>query len=459
MRYHELALRGFLSGPFLCAGGEMTKPAGRKRRAKRARVRTWVARALLWLACLLLLGGATIPVPRLFDFRVDAIVGRYRFDVVRWELAAAPPKARDILFPPDRALSPSEAKDRALAYWEGVRQAEDLRWSLERLYAEHGQEGPPEGQVQALRAEMAQLEARQAQERPLVEAILARQVESVLQDLGLTTWGRIWPPVSFCLTTSPLHLTISPRTVIRVKAARDLRPDIPLDVQVALEERVDATLDVSSLIEATGGYSAYPSMVLETPDLPWTLEVVAHEWTHHYLAFRPLGWQYFRSPEMRSVNETVADIVGEEVGRAVLARYYPELMPSLPPPEEKGPPEPPAFDFAREMRITRMEVDRLLAEGKVEEAEAYMEARRQEFVRHGYFLRKLNQAYFAFHGTYATGPAASAVDPVGQGLTRLRAQVGSLREFLSLVEGLRSYEDFLRLMEVRSIPLPTPVAP
>lgn len=419
----------------------------------------WVARALLWLACLLLLGGAAVPVPRLFDFRVDAFMGRYGFDVVRWELEAAPPKARDILFPPDRGLSPSEAKARVLAYWERVREMDRVQASLERLYAQHGQEGPPESQAQALRDEMDRLAMLQAQERPLVEAILAGQVESVLRDLGLTTLGQVWPPVAFCLTTSPYHLTVSPRTAILVKAARDLRPDIPLDVQVALEERIDRALDVSSLIEATGGYGAYPSMVLETPDLAWTLETVAHEWTHNYLVFRPLGWRYFDSPQMRSINETVADLVGEEVGKAVLARYYPELVPPPASPRGREASEPPAFDFAREMRATRIEVDRLLGEGKVEEAEAYMEARRQEFVQHGYYLRKLNQAYFAFHGTYATGPAASAVDPVGQGLAQLRARVGSLREFLALVEGLRSYDDFLRLMQRRGIPLPTPSAP
>ena len=432
----------------------------REQDARRKAAPRWAARALLWLACLFLLGGAAVPVPRLFDLRVDALTGQYGFDVVRWELQAAPPKAWDLLFPPDRGLSPSEATARVLAYWERVREVDRVRGALERLYAEHGQGGPPEDQARGLREDLARLEALQAQERPLVEAILAHQVESVLWDLGLTTLGRIWPPVSFSLTTSPLHLTISPRPVIRVKAARDLRPDIPLDVQVALEERIDRSLDVSSLIEATGGYGAYPSMVLETPDLQWILETVAHEWTHNYLVFRPLGWRYFDSPEMRSINETVADIVGEEVGRATLARYYPDLVPPPPPLEEKEEAsEPPAFDFAREMRITRMEVDRLLAEGKVEEAEAYMEARRQEFVRHGYALRKLNQAYFAFHGTYATGPAASAVDPVGQGLAQLRARVGSLREFLALVEGLRSYEDFQRLMQEQGIPLPTPPAP
>jgi len=53
------------------------------------------------------------------------------------------------------------------------------------------------------------------------------------------------------------------------------------------------------------------------------------------------------------------------------------------------------------MRETRIRVDKLLAQGRIEEAEAYMEERRQEFVAHGYYIRKLNQAYFAFHGAYA----------------------------------------------------------
>ena len=79
------------------------------------------------------------------------------------------------------------------------------------------------------------------------------------------------------------------------------------------------------------------------------------------------------------------------------------------------------------MRTTRLKVDTLLAQGKIAEAEAYMEAQRQVIVNHGYALRKLNQAYFAFHGSYAEGP--SATDPIGpklralQGVQRLPAPV------------------------------------
>ena len=44
--------------------------------------------------------------------------------------------------------------------------------------------------------------------------------------------------------------------------------------------------------------------------------------------------------------------------------------------QPQPPPEPPAFDFRAEMFETRETVDKLLEEGKIEEAETYMEERR-----------------------------------------------------------------------------------
>ena len=46
-------------------------------------------------------------------------------------------------------------------------------------------------------------------------------------------------------------------------------------------------------------------------------------------------------------------------------------------------------------------------------------------------IRKLNQAYFAFHGSYATGPAAT--DPIGGKLHLLRQRAGSLAAFVRTV--------------------------
>jgi DNA-binding Lrp family transcriptional regulator len=98
------------------------------------------------------------------------------------------------------------------------------------------------------------------------------------------------------------------------------------------------------------------------------------------------------------------------------------------------------------MRITRERVDELLAQGRIEDAEAYMNERRLEFVANGYYIRRLNQAYFAFHGSYRTGPAAPADDPILPRLESLRAQSDSLAQFVATVRDISSFEDLLALV-------------
>jgi hypothetical protein len=99
------------------------------------------------------------------------------------------------------------------------------------------------------------------------------------------------------------------------------------------------------------------------------------------------------------------------------------------------------------MRLTRMEVDRLLALGDIEGAEAYMEARRQFFWDNGHPIRKLNQAYFAFYGAYSADPEGGAAgeDPVGLAVQALRAQYDELADFLTAISWVTSYDALLRL--------------
>ena len=95
------------------------------------------------------------------------------------------------------------------------------------------------------------------------------------------------------------------------------------------------------------------------------------------------------------------------------------------------------------MRETRLHVDALLEAGLVEAAEAYMEARRRYFVDKGYPLRVLNQAYFAFHGSYATGAESSS--PIGPQLQQLRAESEDLAHFLQQVRWFTSLSDLERV--------------
>jgi len=213
-------------------------------------------------------------------------------------------------------------------------------------------------------------------------------------------------------------------------------------------------LNVSSLVVPIGGVGVYPTMVEETYDLDWLSEVVSHEWVHNFLSLRPLGINYLTSPELRTMNETAASIAGKEIGRAVLEEFYPELVPPPPPPTspaEAGSlptPKPPTFDFNKEMHKTRITVDQLLSEGKVEEAETYMEQRRRTFWENGYRLRKLNQAYFAFYGAYADSPVGAAgEDPVGAAVRALRARSPSLAAFLNRISWMSSFEQLKKSMQ------------
>jgi len=104
------------------------------------------------------------------------------------------------------------------------------------------------------------------------------------------------------------------------------------------------------------------------------------------------------------------------------------------------------FDFREEMRETRVRADALLAEGRIEEAEAYMEQRRQLFVKNNYFIRKLNQAYFAFHGAYNAEPGgapAAGRDPVGPAVQLLRKRSASLGDFVRAMATVQDFDDLM----------------
>ena len=105
------------------------------------------------------------------------------------------------------------------------------------------------------------------------------------------------------------------------------------------------------------------------------------------------------------------------------------------------------------MRETRMRADELLAADKIEEAEAYMEDRRSIFVKNGYGIRRLNQAYFAFHGAYNAEPGGSpeaGKDPIGPAVQALRQNSASLGDFVRKVAIVQTLDDVQRLAEPNS---------
>ncbi len=312
--------------------------------------------------------------------------------------------------------------------------------------------GADPARVASLRRRLAEARARSAWLTPLAEQVLQAQVSAVLAENGLTWNGQPAPPVMYRTTPVPMALIVSPRTEIRQIANISLKPDLSIDRQVQLEDAVARALDVSTLVVPIGGVGVYPTMVMETDNLPWLVDTIAHEWTHNYLDWHPLGMLYDATPALRTMNETTANIVGKEIGRQVLATFYPDLLPppQPPPSQQPRPQSPPPFDFRAEMHATRVHVDALLAAGKVDEAEAYMEQRRKFFWEHGYHIRKLNQAYFAFYGAYADVPGGAAGNaPVGAAVRQLRAQSPSLAAFLHRMAWMTSFKALQKAVGAR----------
>jgi len=377
--------------------------------------------------------------------RIRAYSRPLEFDYVGWTLEALNSKfsqaALDALDP----ASPVERRQIVLDYLELVSQIDQLDRRLNEIYADPGISNP-EMASQLVRQQLVELESQREHLGPVAESILQTQISEIVAELGLTLGGQPLPPVLYHSTPLPTALVVSPRDEIKQLHNISLEPDISVDQRTILEDKIDQALDVSSLIVDVGGIGVYPTMVAETSNLDFLTEVVAHEWVHNFLTLRPLGLNYYTSPELRTMNETAAALAGQEIGRAVMERFYPELLPPPPAPEspaEPGePPPPPAFDFRDEMRQTRVTVDELLAKGEIEAAEDYMEARRQVFWDQGYRLRKLNQAYFAFYGAYADEPGGAAgEDPVGEAVRNLYANSPSLAAFLKRIAWMTSFEE------------------
>jgi len=321
--------------------------------------------------------------------------------------------------------------------------------SLEREVAEGGDEPLP-STLEEKRTERQHLENK-------VETILEKRVSRVVEDEGLTTslplFSKVrfvFPPLDFEFDQPPRVLVISPRDRISLDRAILLRRGLTSEQVAALEEDTTAS-GLSSLVVSISGIATYPSTVPEHASYEKVLETVAHEWLHQYLFFHPLGSHYFDNDSLRTLNETVANIGGREIAGLVQQRFPLPQSNSVAAASER---EEPRIDFRAEMHELRLEVDRLLSEGKVGEAEALMEEKREFLAENGFYIRKINQAYFAFHGLYGDTPASSS--PIGPKMLELRRLSASLADFIRSVAEITSEEELDRLLAERAVESLTP---
>jgi hypothetical protein len=390
--------------------------------------------------------------------RVLPYIRQNEFDFIGWTIDAAGVKLAQASAGDQDYLDSTARVHIVRGYFDIIRRLEKVEGDIASRYADPAVTDKLSATAD-LRAQAADLRAQAGQRQPLAESILQEQIATVFADQGLAVGGQTAPPVSFHFTLLPLALIVSPRSEIKQAANVQVNGDLPLEQQVALEDRVAHDMDVSTLVAGLGGIGTYPTMIARSSYFTWVVTVGAHEWTHNYLTLRPLGINYEASPELRTMNETTAEIVGGEVGSLVLQRYYPDLSPAPAPYpnalRRAQPAQPatggPSFDFRAEMHATRVQADALLAQDKIGEAEAYMEQRRQLFWANGYQIRKLNQAYFAFYGAYAAegGGGAEGGDPVGPAVLLLRRRSASLKDFVNTMAGFSRFDQLQHALGLR----------
>ena len=366
------------------------------------------------------------------------LAGPYAQDLVRWELTHALDKwvhlASVVLL---RRSIDEDGRQAEVAEFFAL--GDELRGVDAELEAALAAAGAAPRAPEAIAAEAGALAARRAEIQAGVEETLEAAITDVVDELGIIRRvGPVrWPPVDFTFERPALVLVRSPRDLVQRLDDVLLEPGVSLLDQIGLEEGVEATSDeISAIVVRLGGLATYPAQVKPTASLHTTLEVASHEWLHHWLFFRPLGRRYAAGGELQSINETVANIAAEEIGDLALERLTGEAFEREPwrPRERRAEPPAGAFDFDREMRVTRLRLDELLADGRVAEAEAYLEERRLAFVANGHQLRKLNTAWFAFHGTYAGSSAAAS--PIEAQLRAVRADAAGLAAFLERVSAI-----------------------
>ena len=419
------------------------------------------ASAIVLLSLVLLSMGRGEPV---FS-PIDLAAAPYRFNLISWEFTHLPDKWFHKLSSllPWNFDSRQERLDDLQEYFHLGQEIGTLERELTQIQpqsnAGSGSPGSPamaepQEKAPSLLERLDDFRGTRSRLKSGVEETLESEVSAVLDREGLDSlFGLVLPPVDVAIASPPMVLVVSPRDRIdRIKTVL-LKPDMKLEDMEALEDILFREQDLSALVTGIGGVATYPTIVRDS-SLRSAAELASHEWLHAYWFFRPLGWAPWSwSSEINTLNETAASLAGRELGKlvyeAITGEKIEEPQPSSPAvPEDTTPPDEDRFDFNDEMHATRLRVDELLAQGKVLEAEAYMEERRRLFAENGHHIRKLNQAFFAFHGTYADSPAS--VSPIGGEVEQLRSTTGSVGDFIRTMAGFGSYQEFQDFLDQKT---------
>ena len=377
------------------------------------------------------------------DFRpssFDLTVAPYKYSLVQWETSHFLDKWLHKLSDLMPWTTEPSREERLTQIREFFDLGQEVR-ELERQLLDTSRGGDAEP---TLRGQIEGISQRRDEIRATVEESIESEISRVLTQEGFASRiGLIFPPVDTVFARSPGVLVLSPRDRIQRQESILMKPGLSGETRDRIEDQILKDRNLAALVQSTGGVAAFPSVVSESGGLRDAVVTAAHEWLHHWFFFQPLGQHFWDNSDMTTLNETAATLGGEAIGDRVFTAITGEQVTRDPQPP--GPGDPDAFDFNDAMHETRLRTDELLAQGKIEEAEAYMEERRLFMAENGVFIRKINQAFFAFQGSYAT--SAASISPIDEQLRALRSRSETLEEFLKTVGTFGSYGEFLEHLE------------
>jgi hypothetical protein len=391
-----------------------------------------------------------------YDERLGAIAGPDTFGLTLWTVDAFAGKFAQIFGQKPAAGMTADQKQQV--FQDFFASADDAN-SLEGQINDLRNRGTPadDPHLVDLEQQLKALRQKRQSEAPLVNSTIDEQVQAILKQQGISLLqnSRLFvPPVFSKLIDLPNVLVIAYRDSFTMRQQVPVRRTMTTEEIEVLESTVDKDLNVSSLVVPIGGYSTYPTMIASTGPRDWMVGVVSHEWCHIYLMAKPLGQNYNKNGEVAAMNETVCSLFGDEVSATVLETYYGEAKKQLswqvPPTPTPAPtptpvpgqqPEPQPFNANRELGKIYQAADARLKAGDIDGADAVMEQGREYLAANGFYIRKLNTAFFAFYGSYAEGPESIRSDPLGDDLRQLRRESPSLHDFMLTVSQMTSYDD------------------
>ena len=382
-----------------------------------------------------------------FNRTLNKIVNPYRFSIVEWEMKTLTYELERVLFNSRKYTTRDSPV--VVNYFKLLEDISKLELQISYYWDTIDKQ-----ELAALQSQLEDLKQQSNYLKNEVEGILELQIRYALNHLDLYWYNDIigrnisFPPVNFSLESPPHLLIISPRDSIHRMKEIILIQDLSFDEIHYIETEID-NLGYSSIVLELGGMATFPAFVNNNAGLEYVISTAVEEWFHQYFFFKPSGFLYalnlleiYKDNDIATINETIAGIVSDEIAAMVYNKYYASYYKNIACEYLNS----NGFDFYEEMRNIRITVDNYLANGEIELAEAFMEEKRLYILSHGYYVRRLNQAYFAFYGTYASSP--SSVNPIGEMLRNLRGKSANIADYIKITGAIKNINDLQSLADL-----------